>query len=101
MSWCWFTSASPANRPSWGLGRDRLLLGHGDQHPGQVHGCQVGIDRCCQVGIDRCANLVCPNRAHEGGFATVTTSENVAGGHRPLVLVLYGPCAVALREVTR
>lgn len=51
--------------------------------------------------IDRCANLVCPNRAHEGGFATVTTSENVVGGCRPFVLVLCGSCTVALREVTR
>lgn len=49
--------------------------------------------------LDRCTNRMCPNRAHEGGFAAVTTRGNVVGGHRPLVLLLCAPCAAALVEV--
>ena len=50
--------------------------------------------------VERCANEACPNKAHEGQFVVIETTEPVVGGHRPIRLTMCVPCADVLREAT-
>lgn len=77
---------------------DRWLTG--DPFPGYVRPAEDPAPRVEVIKHDRCANILCPNRAHEGQFSTLTLRGR-SGAKQNLALIMCAGCAEALMKEVR